>query len=166
MCLRRQASTDRKTVRGVGREFTLGRSTKFLFWHCQYSSSDISSDQPYRLSTPAPIPPNVQPPITKHPPPSPSPAMNTAMQTSLDNVDNALAKLLDSIASYHPSPAAGQELKEADNQLTKNLETRSPFQSPTSKLLSYLTISQSKPTKRSTLKYKLSGPLPNPSMTP
>ncbi|KAA8914508.1 mediator complex, subunit Med4, partial [Sphaerosporella brunnea] len=48
--------------------------------------------------------------------------MNATVQKALDTVENRLQELIESIASYNPSPAAASALIEADNELEETLE--------------------------------------------
>ena len=48
--------------------------------------------------------------------------MNSALQSQLDRIENALNTLIDSITSYNPSVPATQELLAADDALTDGLD--------------------------------------------
>lgn len=50
-----------------------------------------------------------------------------AVNASLDSVETALARLLESVASYNPSPEAASVLVQADEALTDTLDTRMCF---------------------------------------
>jgi hypothetical protein len=48
--------------------------------------------------------------------------MNASVQKALDNLENKLQELIESVASYNPSPAAAVALVQADDELTETLE--------------------------------------------
>jgi len=50
--------------------------------------------------------------------------MNALVQHALDNLESNLQTLIESVASYNPSPTAAQALVEADDELTEALEQR------------------------------------------
>lgn len=50
--------------------------------------------------------------------------MNATVSNALNTLESTLATLLDSVASYNPSPQAAAALVHADEQLTESLETR------------------------------------------
>lgn len=50
--------------------------------------------------------------------------MNTIVQSSFDSLETALSNLVESIASYNPSPAAASAVVIADNGVAESLEFR------------------------------------------
>ncbi|RPA92864.1 hypothetical protein L873DRAFT_1794017 [Choiromyces venosus 120613-1] len=51
--------------------------------------------------------------------------MNAVVQKSFDNLESSLASLIESVASYNPSPAAARAVIAADDGLAKSLDQRS-----------------------------------------
>jgi len=57
--------------------------------------------------------------------------MNASVQSALDNLERNLQLLLESVASYNPSPAAAVALVQSDDELTATLKKRAPLKSRT-----------------------------------
>jgi hypothetical protein len=58
--------------------------------------------------------------------------MNAVVQKSLDNLEHKLQELIESVASYNPSPAAAAALIQADDELTETLEQCTTLSNPAS----------------------------------
>jgi hypothetical protein len=56
--------------------------------------------------------------------------MNAVIQKALDNLEHNLQELIESVASYNPSPAAAVALVQADDELTEVLEQCTTQQTP------------------------------------
>ena len=56
--------------------------------------------------------------------------MLTTVKQSFDNIEAAVGTLIESLASYNPSAAAAAALVQADDELTRTLETRTPAARP------------------------------------
>ena len=50
--------------------------------------------------------------------------MNALVQKSFDNLETSLATLIESVASYNPSPAAARSVIAADDSLVESLDQR------------------------------------------
>ena len=48
--------------------------------------------------------------------------MNKSISSRFERLEKALSNLIDSIAKYHPSTLQADELRAADNELSKGLE--------------------------------------------